>query len=214
MSFKIEAGSKVLFTGDSITDAGRRGERAPLGGGYVKMINDLIMAKYPDHALQVTNTGISGNTVRDLANRWTDDVINHAPDWLSIMIGINDVHRWMANIEGQSVSAAEYEPLYREILDRVKASTTAQIVLIEPFYMSIDCHPGAQRTRVLENLTPYRDIAAKLAREYGTYYVPFHAMFQKLLANYAADEFCPEPVHPHGTGHLVMAHEWLKTLDF
>ena len=214
MGFKIEAGSKVLFTGDSITDAGRRGDRAPLGGGYVKMVNDLIMAKYPDHALQVTNTGISGNTVRDLAGRWSDDVISHQPDWLSIMIGINDVHRWMANLEGQSVSVEEYEPLYREILDRVKAETSAKIVLIEPFYISVDTHPGSHRQRLLESLTAYRAVAAKLSQEYGTFYVPFHAVFQKLLGNYAADEFCPEPVHPNGTGHLVMAQQWLASLDF
>ena len=214
MSFAIEAGSKVLFTGDSITDAGRRTDRAPLGGGYVKAVNDLIMAKYPEHGLEIVNTGISGHTVRDLAGRWTDDVIKHQPDWLSIMIGINDVHRWMANLEGQSVSAAEYEPLYREILDRTKASTQAKIVLIEPFYISRDDYPGSHRQRVLEHLTEYRAIAAKLAQEYGTYYVPFHSLFQNLLGHYAPDEFCPEPVHPNGTGHLVMAHEWLKTLGF
>lgn len=214
MSFAIEPGSKVLFTGDSITDNGRRGDKAPLGGGYVKMAHDLILAKYPDHGLTVLNTGISGNTVRDLHGRWTDDVIQHQPDWLSIMIGINDVHRWMAKVEGQSVSPEEYVDYYRQILDRTLAETSAKVVLIEPFYISRDNHPGTHRTRVLENLTQYRDTVQTLATEYKFPYVRFHQLFQKLLTRYAPDDFAPEPVHPHASGHLVMAHEWLRTLDF
>lgn len=214
MAFAIKPGSTVLFTGDSITDADRRGNHFPLGNGYVHMAVDLITARYPGHELKFINTGISGNTVRDLHNRWTDDVIRHQPDWLSIMIGINDVHRWVHKVEGQSVSPEEYADLYPKILDRVKKETKAQLVLIEPFYMSLDAESGSYRSNILAKLKAYQSTAEKLAKQHKTRYVRFHEMYQKLLKIHPADRFCNEPVHPNLTGHLTMAHEWLKVMGW
>ena len=134
MALAIKPKQTLLFTGDSITDCGRRGHAAPLGDGYVRMVNDLIAAKYPAQGLTVINTGISGNTVRDLFNRWTDDVIRYQPDWLSIKIGINDVHRFLHQTPGQSVSAEEFADLYDKIMARVKSETKAQVILVDPFY--------------------------------------------------------------------------------
>ncbi|MCG6198000.1 GDSL family lipase, partial [Anoxybacillus sp. LAT_38] len=53
----------------------------------------LLQAVYPELGIRVVNKGISGNTVRDLKARWKEDVIAQKPDWVSIMIGINDVWR-------------------------------------------------------------------------------------------------------------------------
>jgi acyl-CoA thioesterase-1 len=214
MAFAIKPKSKVLFTGDSITDAGRRDNHYPLGNGYVRMIHDLILARYPNHDLSVSNTGISGHTVRDLQNRWTDDVIRHQPDWLSIMIGINDVHRWFNKVAGQSVSAEEYADIYPRILDRVKRETKARLVIIEPFYMSIDSDPSSPRSTIQRELAAYRKTAERMAKQFKAPYVRFHAMFQQQLRKHPADRFCPEPVHPNATGHLLMAHEWLKTMGW
>jgi len=41
-SFLIQDTQTVVFTGDSITDCGRRDVAAPLGNGYVKIAVDLI----------------------------------------------------------------------------------------------------------------------------------------------------------------------------
>ena len=214
MAFAIKPNSTVLFTGDSITDAGRRDAHFPLGQGYVRMTNDLILAKYPNHNLKVLNTGISGNTVRDLQNRWTDDVIRHQPDWLSIMIGINDVHRWFNKIAGQSVSAEEYADMYPKILERVTKETKAKLVLIEPFYITTDTDPSSVRTGMQQALIPYRKTAERMAKLFKAPYVRLHAMFQQHLKKHPADRFCPEPVHPNPSGHLLMAHEWLKVMGW
>ncbi len=213
MPFAIKPRSTVLFTGDSITDAGRRDQSAPLGSGYVRMIGDLMAARYPTHALKIINTGISGHNVRDLSNRWTDDVIRHQPDWVSIMIGINDVHQWLGN-PAAGVSPEKYADIYPRILERVKKETKANLVLIEPFYISIDRQPGSHRANIQHHLAAYRKTAAKLATKYKARYVRFHDMFQRHLKTRPADVFCPEPVHPNSTGHLYMAHEWLKTLEW
>jgi len=87
----VKDGETIVFAGDSITDCGRRGEYAPLGNGYVHMFNCLILAKYPERRIRVVNVGIGGNTVLDLRNRWEDDVLSLEPDWVSVLIGINDL---------------------------------------------------------------------------------------------------------------------------
>ena len=69
---------KILFTGDSVTDAGRArpvGMNAGLGNAYVAVVNNMLNAFYPELRLPVYNTGVSGNTSRDLAARWRSNPI-------------------------------------------------------------------------------------------------------------------------------------------
>ena len=108
---------KLLFIGDSITDCGRRQEpHAPYGSGYVHLARAFLLARYPELQLEIVNRGISGNTVRDLAARWEQDVIAERPDWLSVKIGINDAWRTVAGRLDEAVPLDEYERTYRRLL--------------------------------------------------------------------------------------------------
>ena len=71
---ELKHNDTIVFIGDSITDAGRR-EAAyrPLGYGYVHFVANYLQAKYPEYNLISINTGISGNTIRDLNIRWERD---------------------------------------------------------------------------------------------------------------------------------------------
>lgn len=94
----VQPNSKLVMIGDSVTDCGRmhpigEGPHPALGYGYVSFVDHLLLAAYPGHPIRIMNMGISGNTIRDLKGRWRRDVLNLAPDWLSICIGINDVWR-------------------------------------------------------------------------------------------------------------------------
>ena len=93
---KITDGQSILFTGDSITDCGRGypvGEKGRLGDGYVSFVDVLLGASDPQTHITILNTGIGGNRVIDLEKRWQKDIRRLKPDWLSVMIGINDVWR-------------------------------------------------------------------------------------------------------------------------
>ena len=92
--------------------------------------------------------------------------------------------------------------------------TSAGIVLIDPFYISTDTDSGGGRAQVLEVLPGYLDAVNRLAGEYSARHVLTHAAFQRQLKYRPADAFCPEPVHPNTAGHLVIAHELLKALDW
>ncbi|GBC97919.1 Acetylxylan esterase [bacterium HR17] len=213
MGFRLQEGQKVVFIGDSITDCGRRDIAPPLGNGYVKFVSDLIAIRYPSLSLTTVNKGISGNTVADLRERWHDDVLTLKPDWVSVLIGINDVHRTLRN-EPTAVPPERYEQLYRECLTLTKERTSAQLVLMEPFYISTDTETNSWRTEVLRALNDYRQIVRKLASEFDAVFVPLHDLFQEQLRYRAADMFCPEPVHPNAVGHLLIAHAWLTAMGW
>lgn len=94
----IPPNSKLVMIGDSITDCDRtrpigEGLFGAQGKGYVSLVDGLLTARYPAHRIRVVNMGTSGHTVRDLQGRWQTDVLDLKPDWLSILIGINDVWR-------------------------------------------------------------------------------------------------------------------------
>lgn len=212
-NFAIQNGQSVVFIGDSITDCGRRVEHAPFGNGYVKATIDLITAKYPERRITYINKGIGGNTVEDLRNRWHDDVIFHNPDWLTVKIGINDLHRSLSN-QPTAIPPDKYERLYREILQLTKEKTEAKIALIDPFYISSDVDLGSFRGRVLKMLSDYLSVVDRLSKEFNTLHVKTHEKFVEQLKHRPADLFCPEPVHPYLSGHLIIALGLLEALGW
>lgn len=211
-NFTIQDEQTVVFIGDSITDCGRRVEHASFGNGYVKAAIDLITAKYPKRKITYFNKGIGGNTVEDLRNRWEDDVIFHKPDWLTIKIGINDLHRTLG--QPTAIPPEKYERLYRELIQIAKEKTKARIVLIDPFYVSTDTDLGSFRGRVLQMLPEYLKVVEKLSKEFSTLHVKTHEKFMEQLKHRPADIFCPEPVHPYLSGHLIIALGLLEVLGW
>jgi len=210
--FKVSSGQTFLFAGDSITDCGRRDQCAPLGNGYVRQIVDLVTARYPERKIRFINEGIGGNTVRDLQARWTDDVLFHSPDWLSVKIGINDLHQHLGG--GQGLGPADYEKAYRDILTRARKRSNPRMMLIDPFYMSTDHGRAGGRGTVLKLIPDYIKAVHKLAKEFDALLVKTHDLFQAQLKHRPADTFCGEPVHPNLKGHLVVAHGVLKQLGW
>lgn len=211
--FLFKDGQTVLFIGDSITDCGRRGASAPFGDGYVRMSIDLITARYPERQIRFLNKGIGGNTVVNLLDRWEDDVIRHRPDWLSIKIGINDLHR-VARNDADPIPPKRFEECYRKILERTRKATRAKLILIDPFYLSRDRSPDSWRGKIMGMMPPYLRIVARLAKEYRAIHVRTHEAFQRQLHFREADRFAPEPVHPFPVGHLVIAHEVLRAVNW
>lgn len=207
MTTKLKSGEKVLFIGDSITDCGRRGNGGTLGDGYVRWFDVLLTLRETDKQVTLINKGISGDRVTGLQQRWSDDVLRHKPDWLSIKIGINDLHSFLGNpSDVNAVKPDVYERAYDDILARTrKALPRCRILLIDPFYISIENTPNLWRRKVLDLLPSYIGIVHKLSRKYKTRLVETHSIYQKLLKLRDSDTFCGEPVHPNQVGHLVIA---------
>ena len=127
----LESGQSILFIGDSITDCGRRDSAAPLGNGYVRLFSELVMAYYPERDLRYINAGIGGNRITDLRDRWEEDALAHKPDWLSIKIGINDLHSYLRGDPG-GVSPELYAEIYDQLLHETAKGLDCPIVLMVP----------------------------------------------------------------------------------
>ncbi len=208
----IKDGQTFLFIGDSITDCGRRGGQAPYGDGYVSLFRELFIARYPERRVTFINKGIGGNTIEDLFGRWEDDVIPNKPDWLSIKIGINDLHRTLGNTD-HAVAPAQFAKRYEQIIERTLAVSKPDLVLVSPFYISRDFESDSFRSKVLAFLPEYIEVVEKTAKKFGTRYVPLQDIFQKHLQLREADVFCPEPVHPNRTGHMVIADAIMRAIE-
>jgi lysophospholipase L1-like esterase len=215
MAFAIKPGQTVMFTGDSVTDCGRRDIHKPLGNGYAQLATELIRCRYVGGGQTFINTGISGHKVSNLLDRWTDDVVRARPDWLSILIGVNDLWH-LLNRAPDTYDYPVYDELYEKLLARTRQELPkTNLILVTPFFMSLE-KPGEDtfRARMMSRLPKYIQTVTRLAKKYKTRLVNPHAAFQTLLKHHPADNFCAEPVHPNATGHLVLAHEWLKSVGW
>ena len=152
---KIHPNSKLLMIGDSITDSGRaypvaEAHGEALGTGYVGLINAWLTATAPQARIRIVNMGVSGNTVRDLAARWDSDVLALTPDWLSIMIGINDV--WQQFDPWPHAEAHVGLEEYTQTLENLIQTTRPQLkglVLMTPYFIEPN-RSDPMRTRMDE----------------------------------------------------------------
>lgn len=212
---RIEKGNKLLFIGDSITDAGRtkpigEGIADALGKGYVAQVDALLGAAQPGHPIRIVNMGTSGNTVRDLARRWQTDVIDLKPDWLSIMIGINDVWRQFDRPRQRDahVYPDEYESTLRDLVQRTRPGLKG-LVLMTPYYIELS-RSDAMRAR----MDQYGQIVKKIGGENDAIVVDTQAAFDAVLSTYYPATLAWDRVHPNHTGNMVIALSFLKAIGF
>jgi len=212
MKTKIQSGQTVLFIGDSITDCGRRAAERPLGLGYVKLFHDLMVLREPEKRLTIINKGIGGDNVTGMLNRWSDNVLRHRPDWLSIKIGINDLHGYLRD-QQNGISPQHFAKDYTAILERTASRLPkCRILLIDPFYLSMETSPNSFRRNVLDMIPDYLAVVHQLSRKFKTRLIRTHALFQGLLRHHDPDMFGLEPVHPNMTGHLMIAEAVYQAL--
>lgn len=203
----IEANDRILFQGDSITDAGRDPNRIPLGVGYAYMAASLFSARFPEFNVTFMNRGISGNRVKDLEARWDQDCLELKPTILSIMIGINDT--WRRFDRSDPTSVESYKGGYARLLTRVKkALPETRLILLEPFLLPV--LPGQESWR--EDLDPKIQAAREVAREFKTLYVALDGLFAQASAKREPSFWAPDGVHPSGAGHAFIAEAWLKAV--
>ena len=212
---KIGPNQKLVMIGDSITDAGRarpvgEGLFDAIGKGYVGNVDALIAATYPQLGIRIANVGTSGNTVRDLKARWQTDVLDLKPDWLSIMIGTNDVWRQF-DIPRQKethVYPEEYERTLDELVAQTKPSLKG-LILMTPFY--IESNPqDAMRAQ----MDRYGAIVKKLAAKHDAVFVDTQAAFNAVTQHLYAATLAWDRVHPNQIGTMVLARAFLNAIGY
>ncbi|HET7559549.1 MAG TPA: GDSL-type esterase/lipase family protein, partial [Limnochordia bacterium] len=131
--------------------------------------------------------------------------------WLSVKIGINDLHSYLRDPQ-TGVSPALFRETYDEVLSRTRAKLDCRLVLIDPFYISTDRSGQSWRSRVLDALGEYIEVVHDLAARYEARLLRTHERFAAQLRYRDPDRFCPEPVHPNVSGHMVIADALYEVL--
>ncbi|MEG0664722.1 MAG: GDSL-type esterase/lipase family protein, partial [Clostridia bacterium] len=133
---KFKNGDKILFTGDSVTDAGRgrpvgEGLWEGVGTGFVRNIDTFLNFCYPESLFHVINTGTGGDTSSNLLARWECDVINIAPDYLVVCIGINDIWRQFdtPSIKSSHVSIEMYEQNLKKYITQTREKINVKEII-------------------------------------------------------------------------------------
>ena len=197
---------KILFQGDSITDAGRSYDMPEdLGNGYPFFVSVLLNVMIPDNNFEFINRGISGNRTIDLAGRWKKDCIDLKPDFISILIGINDV--WRRYDNNDPTSAEAFRKNYDKLLSEIrKKLPDTKILLLEPFVLPVP----KDRKDWRSDLDPKIQIARELAAKFKTNYVSLDGIFANYSIKSSPENWAADGVHPTPSGHMLIAQEWIN----
>jgi lysophospholipase L1-like esterase len=122
-SFASQKKTKVIFFGDSITQAGVQ------AGGYIVRIDSICKLEGAGDKYEFIGAGIGGNKVYDLYLRMESDVLAKNPDVVIIYIGVNDV--WHKSTSGTGTDADKFEKFYQAIIDKLKAKNI-KVILSTP----------------------------------------------------------------------------------
>lgn len=202
---------RILFQGDSITDAGRSREwDANRGMGYPTLVSASLGFDRPDE-FEFINKGIGGNRVIDLIARVKADIINLKPDYMSILIGINDV--WHEINWQNGIDTKRYEMYYNMLIEEVKeALPNIKIMILEPFVLK---GPATE-----ENWDKFRSgaeekaaVAKRVAEKNNLLFVPLMAKFDEAAKKAPNDYWLADGVHPTAMGHELIKREWLKVFE-
>ena len=211
---------KVLFQGDSITDAGRfRDYHDPfnrLGCGYPSLIAARLDYDQPGK-FDWINRGVSGDRIVDVYARMQKDLINHEPDCLSMLIGVNDVWHGL-EAQPNGVDAVKFEKVYDLLLDEVKSAfPNIRLILLGTFVL-----PGSataredqpERWSVFSHEVAKRDqITKRLAAKYEGIYVPLQKHFDACCQKRPPQYWLFDGVHPTEAGHELIAREWINAFE-
>ena len=194
-----------VFQGDSITDAGRdRNSDDYRGNGYPTLVAGRIGMDRPGE-FRFINRGVSGDRIVDVNARIKCDLINLHPDYLSILIGINDVWHEVGMQNG--VDNEKYFRTYCEVLEEVlRMCPGVKIFILEPFVLKGLATEG--EWGVFYSETKLRAASAKRAAEqFGCVFVPLQEKFEDACKKAAPGYWLLDGVHPSAMGHELIARE-------
>ena len=204
----------VMFTGDSITDCDRA---RPIGDGFGKMGSSYVSrifidtwADYPEHNIHYLNSAISGNTTKMLLDRYDTDILAYNPDYVFIMIGVNDAWR---HFDGSRFTQTLISPKQSgENMEKMINKTIeagAIPVIISPYFLDNNLE-DPMRKMVDEINDEYKALAEK----YNIGYIDVQTVFDEYLKKTSSYILSGDRVHPKSVGISIIARTIYNHPDF
>ena len=201
----IKNGERIVFTGDSITDFDRKrpvgeGLWEGVGTGYVRLVHTLVNALSPREVIRISNTGVGGNNILDLEARWQQDVLDLNPDWVSVMIGVND---W----QGGRPPKAYADSVVKFLREFRRRFPETPVALITPLWVGPKWRPKSVKFELPE----YRRAAEEAVKQLADPRVKV-IDGDALIDHDAEQYFTPVAVHPNDAGFAQLAERLARQL--
>lgn len=227
----------ILFQGDSITDCSRfRGATdkkqsttafftdgklfkkvTALGEGYPAMVSAELESKYPGR-YKFYNRGVGGDRIPDVYARIVRDIINLKPDYMSLLVGVNDV--WHAFDFGNNGTGKErFEKVYDMLLQELFTEfPKLKIIIMGPYVLpgsaSEDRPDQPDRFREFTSgVAEMASIARKLSEKYGCAFIDLQSVLDEAIRTVPVKELTGDGVHPTAKGHEIIKAQWLKAFS-
>ncbi len=197
---------KILFFGDSITQAGV----SP--NGYIVKMDSIIKQSHLSDSIELVGAGIGGNKVYDLYLRMEDDVMKQHPDVVMIYVGINDV--WHKASSGTGTDADKFEKFYRAIIKKLQEKNI-KVIVCTPSVIGERNDNSNQQDGDLNN---YSNIIRSIAKDMSLPVCDLRKAFADYLkinnpSNLEKGILTSDRVHLNTKGNLFVAGEMWKVLQ-
>jgi lysophospholipase L1-like esterase len=207
----FKTGDRVVFVGNSITDAGH----------YHSYIWLYYMTHFPNRRITCYNAGIGGDAIEHIAARFAADVLAKKPTVLTLTWGMNDTgyFEWYRSDAKDFIDkrlVGSYAT-YATVEDKLKKRPDIRTILIggSPYdetskFTKKNIYP--HKSEVFAKVIDYQEQSAK-KNNWGfvDFYHPMDAINKREQLKDSTFSLAPnDRVHPDNNGHLVMAYLFLK----
>lgn len=197
----------IVFLGDSITAAGL----------WVNEIYEFFIDNMPEKKIKIYNSGNPGDKTWQAINRLNYDCLTHNPDYVSILIGINDIDRGyyspLCTDKDKQEKIDFAMNKYKDYLERIvvkclDAGSKVVLCTLVPFddvshtlAENLMCNPGVEEcNRFIRHLS----------EKYNLKVVDFYNNMKPMIGTKGLMR--PDRVHPEPKGYHVMAQIWMKEM--
>jgi len=206
----FQPGERVIFLGNSITEAGY----------YESYVWLYYMLHFPGRRITVYNGGIGGDRAKNIFERFDDDVLPKKPTTICLTFGMNDSGYFeflAANADSTAkVRISESNHYFEAIREKLrKYSPAKKIMISSSLYDETVKGPKnyfPKKSAAMDGIAAFQ---FKAAQEEHWGWVDFlHPMTEITLREQKKDTAFtltgPDRIHPGNAGHFVMAWLFLK----
>jgi lysophospholipase L1-like esterase len=202
----FRSGEKVIFIGNSITEAGY----------YESYIWLYYMLHFPDRRITVINGGIGGERAKNIAERLDDDVVARKPTTVCLTFGMNDTgyyeFGWANADSAAKTRVDESEHYFNLIRKKLNTLPAKKIMITSSPYDETVKNPKnyfPKKSIAMDSVSAFQKRAA--AADHWGFVDFFHPMTAITLKWQQKDSAFTltgsDRIHPGNAGHFVMA--WL-----
>ena len=206
MSFKGEKKKKVVFFGDSITEA------AVQKGGYIDVLQNMINQKGAADKFELNGAGVSGNKIYDLYLRIEKDVLDKKPDVVVIWVGVNDV--WHKSSSGTGTDFDKFGRFYDAVVKKIQQAGAKVIVVTPAAIGEKNDYSNSQDG----DLNGYSSWLRKYVKDNGLGMVDLRTIFHEYSVAHNPENLyngilTSDGVHLNTKGNALVAEEMWKALQ-